>query len=334
MDWTKGFSTQYYATEVDPITWRDIRRIDITGGQIKRTISGLRNSATIDCLAPLGGIELWVRIYMDCKQNGSYAHEALFTGLAASPKRQAYATRDERSPNCYSVLKPADDVILPRGYYASAGADGGEVIRSLLSVSPAPIEIADGAPALSATIVAEDNETRLSMANRVVEAIGWRLDITGDGTIRLMPYSAVPVATFDPFTNDVIEVPINVTEDWYSAPNVYMAVADDLTGIARDEDEDSPLSIQNRGREVWKVETGVSLSTSESIAQYAQRRLREAQRVRKKASYDRRYNPAVGVGDVINLHYPQQDIDGLYMVASQSVKIGYGASTAESVEEL
>lgn len=334
MDWTKGFSTQYYAAEVDPVTWRDIRRIDITGGQIKRTISGLRNSATIDCLAPLGGIELWVRIYMDCEQNGSYAHEALFTGLAASPKRSAYATRNERSPNCYSVLKPADDVILPRGYYASAGADGGEVIRSLLSVSPAPIEIADGAPALSATIVAEDNETRLSMANRVVEAIGWRLDITGDGTIRLMPYSATPVATFDPFTNDVIEVPINVTEDWYSAPNVYMAVADDLTGIARDEDEDSPLSIQNRGREVWKVETGVSLSTSESIAQYAQRRLRESQRVRKKASYDRRYTPAVGVGDVINLHYPQQDIDGLYMVASQSVKIGYGASTAESVEEL
>lgn len=334
MDWNKGFSAIFYAKEVDPVTWRDIRHIDITGGQIKRTISGLRYSATIDCLAPLGGIEKWIRIYMDCKQNGSYAHEALFTGLAASPKRQAYATRDERSPNCYSVLKPADDIILPRGWFASAGADGGAVIKSLLSVTPAPVYVADGSPILSSTIVAEENETNLSMVNKVVEAIGWRLDVMGDGTIRLMPYSAIPVATFDPFVNDVVEVPISVTEDWYSAPNVYMAVADDLTGIARDESESSPLSVQNRGREVWKVETGVSLSASENIAQYAQRRLRESQRVRKQASYDRRYNPNVGVGDVINLHFPQQDIDGLYMVSSQNIKLGYGASTAESVEEL
>lgn len=334
MDWNRGYSSAFYAKEVDPVTWRDVAEIPITGGTVKRTVSGLRQSATLNCLAELGGIEKWVRIYMDVEQDGSYAHEAIFTGLAASPKRKAYAARAERSPDCYSVLKPADDVILPRGWYASSGQNGGEVVRRLLSVSPAPIEVADSSPALSTTIIAEDGETRLTMVDKILEAIGWYIDITGDGVIHVIPLSAEPAAMLDPVTYDVIEVPISITEDWYSAPNVYQAVSGDMVGIARDEREDSPLSIQNRGREVWETESGVNLAAGETIGEYAQRQLKRAQRVRKQASYDRRFIPEVRAGAVINLHYPAQGLDGLYFVASQSIRLGFSARTAENVEEL
>ena len=70
--------------------------------------------------------------------------------------------------------------------------------------------------------------------------------------IRIMPPAQEPSARFDPIDNDMIEPRIKVTADWYSCPNVLMAVAGDVTGIARDDDPDSPLSTVARGREVWK----------------------------------------------------------------------------------
>lgn len=333
MDWSKGYSVSFYAAEVDPATWRDIRLIEITGGTVKRTPSGLRNSATIDCPKGIGRIETWIRIYMDASQDGGYAHEAVFTGIAASPKRRAYASRSEQSPDCYSVLKPADDILLPRGWFAPAG-NSGDVIKDLLSVSPAPVVVEDGAPALSTTIIAEESETHLTMVDKILEAIDWRIDIAGDGTVNIRPRSNIPVATFDPSSFDVIEAPIDIVEDWYSAPNVFMAVADGLTGIARDEDVDSPLSIQSRGREVWKQESGVNLSDRETIADYAARQLRTAQQVKKQAQYDRRFVPHVRVGDAVNMHYPAQNISGIYTITSQSIKLGHHAKTSETAEEL
>lgn len=334
MDWNRGYSSAFYAKEVDPVTWRDIGDIKITGGTVKRTISGLRQSATLNCLSPIGGIEKWVRIYMDVEQNGDYAHEAIFTGLAASPKRKAFANRADRSPDCYSVLKPADDILLSRGWYVIAGQNSGEAIQQLLNILPAPVVIAENSPVLSNTIIAEDGETRLTMVDKILDAIGWYIDISGDGTVNVQPYNSNSVAILDPTTYDIIEVPISITEDWYSAPNVYQAISGDMVGVARDDRDDSPLSIQNRGREVWATESGVNLSANETIGEYAQRQLEKAQRVRKQASYDRRYVPQIRPGSVINLHYPAQEIDGLYIVTSQSIKLGFSARTAEDVEEL
>ena len=331
MDWSKGYSARYYAMQVDPTTWRDISRLDITGGSIKRTPTGLRCSASLDATQDVEGIEMYVRVYLDTAQDGEYAHEPLFTGLATSPKRDSYTTLQDRSLDCYSVLKPADDVILSRGWYAMAGADGGELIRDLLSIIPAPVEIDTAPPVLSSTIIAEDNETHLSMADKIVTAMNWRMWVRGDGTVRVAPYSLDPVATFDPLEYDVCEAPLSIKEDWYSCPNVYKAVSDDMTGIARDDDPDSPLSTVRRGREVWMVENNVTLSGNESVAEYATRALREAQRIQKSVSYRRRFVPAVFPATVVRLHYPAQRVDGDFIVTSQSINLGFCASTSETV---
>ena len=42
MDWSKGYSASYYAARVDPVTWRDVERFEITGGSIKRGVDALR----------------------------------------------------------------------------------------------------------------------------------------------------------------------------------------------------------------------------------------------------------------------------------------------------
>lgn len=331
MDWSRGYSAVYYAKRVDPATWRDLETIKLTGGSIKREPSRLRESADVDCVNYDIEVEQWIRIYLDTRQDGDAGHEALFTGLATSPDNELSGVLSNNSLECYSVLKPADDVYLLRGWYAPAGMRGGDVIKDLLSVTPAPIRVAEDSPQLSTSIIAEDAETRLTMADKVLDAIDWRIRIDGDGTINVEPKPLEPVVTFDPLENDVIETELKISADWYSCPNVYLAINEDMTGIARDDSPDSPLSTVNRGREVWMVDSSCELSQNESIGQYAQRKLDEAQQIQRTAEYERRYFPDVVPGDLVRLHYPAQNLDGVFNIASQSIELGYGARTSEQI---
>jgi hypothetical protein len=171
------------------------------------------------------------------------------------------------------------------------------------------------------------------MIDKILTAIDWRIRIEGNGAIYVEPKPLEPVASFDPIDNDVIETKVKVSGDWYSCPNVYRATSGDVTGIARDEDTDSPLSIPTRGREVWKSESGVNLASTESIAQYARRMLKQSQQVRQSASYARRYVPNVRPSDLIRMGYPAQGLTGVYVVQSQTVTLGYGATTDEQILE-
>lgn len=332
MNWKNGYSASYYAYFIDPSSWRETERLEITGGSISRSADGLRDSADIDCKEYPQGIERYIRIYLDARQGGTSSHVPLFTGLATSPSRDIDGYYETNSLECYSVLKAADDVLLDRGYYVPAEANGAQVVRDLLSCIPAPVIAETSAPGLQSSIIAEDGETRLSMADKVLSAIGWRMKIAGDGTVLLQPEPVDVSAQFDPIDQDVLEPSIKVDYDWYSCPNVFRAVKEDLSAVARDDSPDSPLSTVCRGREVWAEETSCELNTGESISEYAVRRLRELQRVRLTASYDRRYNPDVIVGDLIRLRYPVQGLDGVFRITSQKIELGFGAKTSEEVE--
>ena len=330
MNWNKGFTASFYAYLIDPTTWRETSRLQITGGTINRSDGGLRQSADIDCVRYNGG-EQWIRVYMDTEQNGASAHVPLFTGLATSPAQVWDGYYETESLECYSVLKPADDVLLDRGYYVPSNIGADLILRSLLSVCPAPIIVTGIAPRLQTAIIAENGETRLTMTERVLASINWRLRIHGDGTIEIASKATEEVSSFDPNSNDVIEPSIKVDRDWYSCPNVVRAVSGDITAIAKD-DSEGLLSIKGRGREIWHEDSSVTLNSGESIAQYARRRLKELQSVSQTASYTRRFDPVVNVGDIIRLNYPKQRLSGLYEVTEQKIQIAYGASTEEGVK--
>ena len=331
MNWSSGFSASYYMTTVDPVTWLDLDRIEITGGSIDRVDNGLRQSADIDCKDYQPEVEQWIRVYLDAKQGDTSDHVPLFTGLGTSPSRNIKGTWEENGLQCFSVLKPADDVILERGWFAPAGENGADLIKQLLRPTPAPVEVDGTAPALTETIIAENGETNLTMVEKILGAMAWQLRITGRGDIVLAPYDSDYVAMFDPIENDVIETDIKVSMDLYSCPNVFMAVSDDMTSVARDEDENSPLSIQNRGREVWMYEGSCYLADDESISEYAMRRLKEEQQYSIAASYNRRYNPEIFPGDIIRISYPEQELDGYFVVESQNIELSHGARTSEQV---
>ena len=331
MNWEKGFTASYYAYIIDAKTWRETELLKITDGSISRSNSGLRDSADITCIN-YNDRERYVRIYLDVQQNGASEHVPIFTGLTSAPSRDIDGVLESNSIECYSVLKPAEDVLLQRGYYVPAEADGGIIIKDLLSVTPAPVEIMGEAPALQTSVIAEDGENHLTMIDQVLTAINWRMRILGDGTIQILPYATENVRTFDPLNADVLEPTLKITRDWYKCPNVLRAVSGDLYAVAKDEADESPLSINNRGREVWAEESNVSLNTGESIAEYAIRRLKELQLVETTASYTRRYDPDVLVSDRVRLNYPKQGLNGSYEITSQKITLGYGCKTEEEVK--
>lgn len=330
MDWTKGFTASYYCVLVDPITWRDMERFEFVGGSIKRKETGLRDSADIDC-RDFGYGEAWIRIYMDTMQSGDSSHNALFTGLSSCPDEDIDGEARSSRVQLYSVLKPADDVLLPRGWYAPSGANGTSLIKELLSVCPAPVVVEGQGQSLKNSIVSEDGETRLTMTERILTAIDYRMRIRGDGTIVISQPAETYTIALDTEENDVVEPEIQVSNDWYQCPNVFRAVSDDLSAVAMDNNPDSPLSIPRRGREIWMEDTSCDLNDGESISEYAIRRLKKEQEVYMSVSYDRRFFPDLYVTDIVRLNFPRQGISGLYKVKSQSISLSYGASTSEEV---
>ncbi len=333
MDWNKGFSAAYFARFVDPLTFRSLDRFEVTGGKISEVETDLRESADIDCVNYTAG-ERWIRIFLNARQGESSVTPALFTGLSSCPDTDINGRVKTNTIKLYSVLKPADDVLLERGWYAPQGVEGAEMIKTLLSVTPAPVVIEGQSPRLTDAIIAEEDETRLTMVDKILTAIGWRLRIKGDGTIILSPTSSEPVTAFGATISDVIETQLKIEVDWYECPNVFRAISGDQMAIAKDEDEDSPLSIPSRGREIWMQDTSCNLNDGESIGEYAMRRLKEEQKYAVIASYDRRFHPDVRVSDVVRMNYPAQGLIGDYMVTSQSIVLGHGAKTSEEVVKI
>lgn len=324
MDWNKGFEARYYGSFIDTDTWRDIERFEITGGEISRSTGELIESADIECKNYVSG-ERWVRIWLDARQNGQTDHIPMFTGLATSPTDSVNGNLVSNSLECYSVLKPLEDILLPLGWYAPTGS-GKSLIKDLLESTPAPAEVDDNVPVLKQNIIAESGETKLSMLNKILLALDWRIKITGDGRIRVCPFATDISAEYG-LDNDSVKPVFTRDYDWYKCPNVFRAIMNDQSAVAIDDSPDSLLSTVNRGREIWAEETSCNLSDGETLYEYASRRLKELQIVAKKIGYDRRFNPNVYVTDLIKFNYAQ--LEGIYTVTSQRIEIGYGANTTE-----
>lgn len=334
MDWDRGFSAEYYITVVDPVTWRDTVREEIRGGSIKKELSGLLQSADIekDKSVTPDASEKWIRVWLNATQSGSTEHVALFTGLASCPEFTWKGFYPDNSYECYSVLKPCQDILLQRGWYAQAGTHSVSLIYDLLTdTTDAPVIAEQNSKRLQSSIIAEDGESYLSMVQKILVASDLRIIIDGKGQIHVEPTATDVKERFEYKTNDIVEPSITVKHDWYNCPNVFRAVDDDMTAIARDDSPDSLLSTVSRGREIWQEETNCDLADDENIAEYAERRLKEEQASEMSVSYRRRFLPELEPTDIVRLHYPELQIDGVFQITSQSIELSHGAFVTEEV---
>jgi len=328
MDWSKGFSASYVLMTVNPTTWEDEQEYPIIEGSVDSDISAdLLVSADVVMDQPIG--EKWVRVYLIATQNGGAERVPIFTGLTSEPSRKIKGKTTTYNMSCYSVLKPAADRLVPLGYYAQAGSEGAAVAASLLKECGLRVTYTPGGAYLPMAIIAEAGETYLTMVQRIVNALGWRVKIDGKGRVDICPYDSKVVADFSTST-DMLEPEVTDEQDWYSCPNVLRVTCDNYSVTVKDEDPNSPLSIPRRGREIWKAE---SVNSVADLGQYALARLKELQSPARSLDYTRRFDPNVMPGDVVRISYPAQDINGVFRVASQSIDLEYGARTKEVAYE-
>lgn len=333
IEWSKGFVSNYYAMVVDPVTWRDVSRIELVDGSINYTDSGLRGSADITCGEFDYENEQWIRIYLNARQGYESENIPLFTGLSISPDLSYNGKTLSNKIQCFSPLTIADVIYLPLGWYARKDANGAETIKDLLSeIVPAPIIIDGSSPNLSQNLVAEKDETYLKMIDKILESIGWVIKLDGNGTIRISPESSDIVGSFDHINNRFLEEEIEIHTNWDKIPNVFRAIGNGVSAIAKDENGESRFSIQNRGREIWEQDTSVTLNDGETIGEYADRRLQELQELSRTASYSRRYEPNVRIGDRISINYPNQNLVGIFTVTSQTINLSYSCRVSEEIK--
>lgn len=340
IDWSKGIVARYYATVVNPVTWNDVTELEITDGSIRYSDVGERATADISCRNFDYNNEYWIRLYMTATQDGDSERIPLFTGIASVPNITYKGRKEENKLQCYSALSLADKVYLPLGWYLDYGVNGAAAVKDILSDAvPAPIVIddfidEDDIPIITQRIVAEENETKLTMADKILDAIGWRMLLDGNGMVHISPYASDPVALFDYRFNDIFEMDVSISNNWYDIPNVYRAIGEGISAVAKDEDPNSRFSIQNRGREIWASESGVILANNEKISDYAAYKLKEAQKIYKTLDYTRRFDPNVRVSDLVTINYLEQGISGIFEVRSQTLTIGYGGQVSEQSEGL
>lgn len=336
MDWSKGYTAGYYLSVIDPKSWSGYGMLNkLKEGTISLSDENLRASADIKGESLEIDSEYWIRIYLDARsKNGNNELVPLFTGLTNVPKKST-SEGFLVSIECYSVLKPASDVLMPLGWYAKAGSNGARLIKELLEkVTPAPVIIEGESEYLSNNVVAESGETYLTMVDYILSIIGWRLRLEGDGTIVLSEQPTTLSAIFSATQNDILEPEVNVETNWFDCPNVFRASTENMFAVARDEDPDSFLSIPSRGREVWMEESDVALNENETLSQYANRRLKEEQKIVTSISYKRRFDPNVKPTDIVDIRYSKQNIDGLYYVKSQKIELSHGTPVSEEVSNI
>ena len=204
MDWSKGFTAEYKLFKVDPSTWDDLEELPLISGSISRSMTdSLLESASIEINNYIG--ETWVRVYLIARQGGDIVREPIFTGLTSSPSRSLNGKRQTFDVDCYSVLKPAADKLVPLGYYIPQGQPGAPAVAALLKSAGVRATYQNIVGALDAPLVAEKGESVLTMAQAILAGIGCHLIISGHGEVEIAPFDGIVKATYGSLENDSVE---------------------------------------------------------------------------------------------------------------------------------
>lgn len=330
MDWRNGFTSTFRLYSVDQSTWGD-------GDEIKNFVSAsidkdCESTLIEDASISIDGepIKGYVRIALEAKNNSEMCRVDLGTFLVTSPKKNINGHLQTIDLECYSVLKPAADKVLPVGWYFPEGGDPVAGACSLLSESlKCPVIPVESGLSTDNVIIAESNETYLSMAQYLLKDTDRYIDIDGKGQVTIKKKTEEIVKIFDTLSNDVIMPDITDESDIYDIPNI-LRVTDNYGNyeIIRNTDEMSETSIENLGWEKWSEEQ-ISLGYGETLIGKGNEKLEELSKANRKINYSREFDPDVKLNDVVLYLLPRQGIVGAFRIMSQSLSIGNGVLVKE-----
>lgn len=340
-DWTKSMEQTFEYYIVDPGTWKDMKRIDTVKSCSISRDSGAETlgSATLDITETIG--ECYVRVYLITIQNGLTEKHPLGTYLVQTPSSSFDGKKQDNTLDAYTPLIELKENPPPLGYSILKGENIMKMAYQICRDNVrAPVVKADNETELYNDFVANTNDTWITFTSDLISNAKYKLSLDELGRILFAPdqdtASLQPVHTYDDDNSSILYPEITVNHDLYGIPNVVEVVYSDANDIyygrAVNDDENSPTSTVNRGREILHRVTNPSLSgipTELQIQKYAEQLLREVSCLEYTVTYTHAYCP-VRLNDCVRLNYERAGISNIKAkVISQSIKCEPGCPVTE-----
>ena len=342
IDWSESMEQSFEYYEVDPNTWKDIKKIEnVKSCSIDRDESSdTLGSASISIVNTLG--ETYIRAYLLIRQNGNNFRVTLGTFLVQTPSSDFDGKNRNVTMDCYTPLLELKENPPPLGYTLMKGENIMERAYEICRENcRAPVVETKLEKVLEANFVSNTDDTWLVFLQDLLAQAKYKFYLDEEGKILFAPIQKLeqlkPVWTFNDDNSSILYPDINLEHDLYGIPNVVEVVCSTGTEMytARivNDDPNSPTSTVNRGREILYRETSPNIQgipSTEQIDEYAEALLEELSSVEYQVSYKHGYCP-VRVGDCVRLNYERADLkDVKAKVISQSINCETSCSVDET----
>ena len=346
-DWSLSMQQTYEYYIVNPETWKDTRQINVVKSSTINRDSEAETlgSATFEVTESVG--ECYIRVYLITIQNGVKEKHALGTFLVQTPATSFDGKIRNISMDAYTPLLELKEKQPPIGYaiVKSKNTENDESImdhayKLTQEATRAPVVPASCDTKLVNDFVAETNDTWLSFISDLIKNAKYKLALDELGRVLYAPdqdtASLQPVWAYDDSNSSILYPSISMDHDLYGIPNVveviYSNDSKQFYSKVSNDDENSPTSTVNRGREIIYRVTDpgfVGIPTSNQLDEYAERLLKELSTIEYTITYTHGYCP-VRLGDCVRLDYKRAGLKDIKAkVISQSIKCEPGCPVTE-----
>lgn len=340
-DWSKSMQQTFEYYTVDPGTWKDVKKIDnIKSCSINwDSDTDTLGSATIDIIDAIS--ECYIRVYLVTIQNGLREKHPLGTFLVQTPSSSFDGKVHAASMDAYTPLIELKEKNPPLGYSILKNANIMDMAYQLTNENlRAPVVPTKSNDILYYDFVAETDDTWVTYIRDLLANAKYSLSLDELGRVLFAPdqdiASLQPFVTFDDSNSSILYPEINMNHDLYGLPNVveviYSKGSDNYYAKAVNNDENSPISIINRGREIRYRETNPSFPgnpTQEQVDEYAKTLLKQMSSIEYTISYTHGYC-GVRLGDCVRLNYQRAGVTNVKAkVISQTIKCEPGCPVSE-----
>lgn len=340
-DWTKSMQQTFEYYTVDPGTWRDVKKLDeITSCSITwDSSSETLGSATIDISETLG--ECYIRVYLVTIQNELREKHPLGTFMVQTPSTSFDGKVRKVTMDAYTPLIELKEKCPPYGYSILKNTNIMDIAYQLTSENlRAPVVKTICTDKLYSDFVSEPDETWISFLKDLIANAKYSFGLDELGRVLYIPSqdtaSLQPLMTFDDSNSSILYPDITMDHDLYGLPNVveviYSNGAECYSARIVNDDENSPISIVNRGREIVYRDTSPSISgdpTKEQIEEYANKLLKSLSSIEYTITFTHGYC-GTRLGDCVRLNYARAGITNVKAkIISQSIKCKPGCSVKE-----
>jgi len=341
-DWLSSMQQTFEYFIVDPNTWKDKERIDnVVSCTISRDLEAdTLGSATIDITESVG--ECYIRVYLITIQNGVKERHPLGTFLVQTPSSSFDGKIRNVSMDTYTPLLELTEDQPDLGYYVPKKENIMDfAYRLVREHTRAPVVKTNCIETLFYDFVANTDDTWLTFAKDLVANAKYRFDLDEMGRILFSPEqdtaSLQPIWTYNDDNSSILLPELTMDHDLYKIPNVVEVIcsngADTYYAKVMNDDSNSPISIQNRGRIIKHRDTNPSISgnpTQGKIQEYAEKLLREMSNLEYTITYTHGYCP-VRIGDCVSLNYTRPGLTNVKAkVIKQSIKCEPGCPVTET----